>query len=489
MGSPKSQSQSFCPESCFFCAEGLGLATGSAAISFPYVSCHEWPHHDDSSPSQPLFVPARWLEGKPGQERLFRKLSSASRLIVLLGENRFRAEELLKKQNTHALEIWLIPSRRFDALKALEELPAALHSSLFFYCPLYGAESDLFLRAQELNALFGKIKKKFPDLKITPPPGVDVYNATLDPVDVTTEEKVVFQKHAFTEPEISVVIPAYNNSAYVTKVLRALKDQQPGVEYEVLVVDDGSADQTCERLLELCRADLVPADFTLIHYPRLEGRQMGDFRFRAGAARQRGVRHARGKILAFLDSDILVPPDYIKKLREHHRDFDVVQIQRLYLKEEVSQALSGYEKINEDQDVFHPEGGYWKKFFDDARPWEKIPHFWKYVCTYGLSVNAALYRELGGFRKVFNSYGFEDTDFGYRLARAGARFFKSPVKTYHLWHEPLKSEFSNSALKRHALLSRSANIFYRHHLDSEIFNELKVFLMERRKLKKRWSGK
>lgn len=98
-------------------------------------------------------------------------------------------------------------------------------------------------------------------------------------------------------PSVSVVIPAYNVAPYIADTLNSVF-AQTFTEFEVIVVDDGSADAD-----ELQRA-LVPY-LERVRYVRQENRG-------AGAARNRGVREARGEFIAFLDGDDLWIPEYLE---------------------------------------------------------------------------------------------------------------------------------------------------------------------------------
>lgn len=89
------------------------------------------------------------------------------------------------------------------------------------------------------------------------------------------------------KPLVSVIIPAYNRAEYVGASIESVLNQS-WPEREVIVVDDGSTDET---------ADVV-ARYPSVRY--IHQSQCG-----IGAARNRGVRSARGEFLAFLDSDDL----------------------------------------------------------------------------------------------------------------------------------------------------------------------------------------
>jgi glycosyltransferase involved in cell wall biosynthesis len=97
-------------------------------------------------------------------------------------------------------------------------------------------------------------------------------------------------------PEVSVIIPTYNRSERLVRAVQSVLDQSFR-DLEILVVDDGSTDDT--------EAHLVPYG-TSITYMR-QGVNRG-----VSAARNRGIEHANGTWIAFLDSD-----DYWLKEKLH----------------------------------------------------------------------------------------------------------------------------------------------------------------------------
>jgi len=99
----------------------------------------------------------------------------------------------------------------------------------------------------------------------------------------------------------SVVIPTYNRRPILEKCLRALENQDPAASvdrYEVVVVDDGSTDGTAEWLRQ------EAASFP--HVRLIEQDHGG-----AAAGRNRGVDEARGDVIVFIDSDLVVTAGFL----------------------------------------------------------------------------------------------------------------------------------------------------------------------------------
>jgi len=110
------------------------------------------------------------------------------------------------------------------------------------------------------------------------------------------------------EYEMSVVIPTYNRSRLLRRVLDCLSAQSMGRDrFEVVVVDDGSDDDTAAML------ETVKASGSLALQTVLQERKLG------GSARNAGIRHAKGRIVFLMDSDILTEPDFLEKHAAWHR--------------------------------------------------------------------------------------------------------------------------------------------------------------------------
>jgi glycosyltransferase involved in cell wall biosynthesis len=104
-------------------------------------------------------------------------------------------------------------------------------------------------------------------------------------------------------PMISVVIPCYNATAYIAETLQSVVDQT-FLDWEAIVLDDGSADDT----------PVVVDSFT-----RRDGRMRLVRRMNSGVSttRNTGVAAARGEFIAFLDADDVWHPTYLQRMAMH----------------------------------------------------------------------------------------------------------------------------------------------------------------------------
>ena len=100
----------------------------------------------------------------------------------------------------------------------------------------------------------------------------------------------------------SVIVPVYNVQAYLSACVKSVVEQAGPADWECILVDDGSTDACpamCDAFAQLCPG------VTVIH------RSNGGL----AAARNTGIKAAKGKWLLFLDSDDYWPPHMLEKLR------------------------------------------------------------------------------------------------------------------------------------------------------------------------------
>lgn len=113
---------------------------------------------------------------------------------------------------------------------------------------------------------------------------------------------------------VSIVIAAFNAEKHIGCAIRSVLDQTMS-DVEVLVVDDGSSDQTAATVLEICRQD---ARVRLISLPRNAGQ---------AAAINVGIELVRGRYLALLDADDFAPPDRLAlQLNAFAQDPDLILV-------------------------------------------------------------------------------------------------------------------------------------------------------------------
>ena len=125
---------------------------------------------------------------------------------------------------------------------------------------------------------------------------------------------------------LSIVIPAYNSEKYIEKNLMFLS-RQTSNNFEVIVVDDGSTDNTCE-VSEACLENFK-INHRVIRCEENRGQSV---------ARNIGINYSRGKYILFLDSD-----DFAEN--------NLVQILERNMFNEPDIVFFDYKRIKEDDSV------------------------------------------------------------------------------------------------------------------------------------------
>ena len=124
-----------------------------------------------------------------------------------------------------------------------------------------------------------------------------------------------------TKPCVSIIIPVYNCEKYVLECLKSIACQTFG-NFEALVVNDGSDDNSENIIMNFVDKDN--------RFKLLTKENSGQ-----SSARNLGLRLAKGKYIAFLDSDDTIKPDFFEKLYKEAEE------------KELDVAISGIEVDNQ----------------------------------------------------------------------------------------------------------------------------------------------
>ncbi len=194
---------------------------------------------------------------------------------------------------------------------------------------------------------------------------------------------------------ISVVIPAYNAAGSLADCLRALQQQTCSCPYEIVVVDDGSSDDT-----------VAVAEQWGAHVLRQTHRG-------PAAARNAGAKEARGDLVLFTDADCVPSTDWLAQLQGSLQDNRLTGVKGAYAthQREVIARLAQVE------------------FEERYRRLEKAPDV-DFIDCHSLSLRKAALFAVGGFDpSVLNN---EDVDLAYRFAERGYRLaFNRRAIVYH----------------------------------------------------------
>ena len=210
---------------------------------------------------------------------------------------------------------------------------------------------------------------------------------------------------------LSVVIPTYNRWAILERTLDALAAQSCR-ELEVVVVDDGSEDETSERL----------PDWAASH-PDLRLTALHQDNAGQGQARNLALRHASGDIVLFLGDDIIPAPGCVAAHLAMHRRLgsDHAVLGHIDWDRDAMRVTPFLDYVGLDGAQFA---------FAHVRDGEAVPFTNFYTSNVSVP-RAALGDE--PFHDAFRTYGWEDIELGWRLSRRGLRVvYHREAAAHHL---------------------------------------------------------
>ena len=235
---------------------------------------------------------------------------------------------------------------------------------------------------------------------------------------------------------LSVVIPTYNRKPILEKCLRAMEQQRfpadsPVEGYEIVVIDDGSADGTVAWLQE------DAAEFP--HVRLFEQDHQG-----SAIARNHGVHRSKGNIIVFVDSDVVVLPDF---LQQH-----VIALTQAY-EEQGNDCVFTYGRIVNTCN------------FDDptSEPFKVTDYSRAFFATGNVAIARHWLEKAGLFDVQFTLYGWEDLELGVRLKNLGISMVKVAEAVGYHWHPPFSLEQIPSLIDQEIQRGRMGVLFYQKH--------------------------
>ncbi len=190
------------------------------------------------------------------------------------------------------------------------------------------------------------------------------------------------------QPYISIVIPAFNAASTIGQTIEACMGQDyPEDKLEVIVVDDGSGDDT-KAVVERFGVRYI--------YQKKAG---------PASARNNGWRNSRGEAICFTDADCMPEPDWVSKLVRHYNMNDIG-------------AAAGSYSV-------HGSPYLLDKFvhYEIKNRHSRMGEFTHSFGTYNVMVKKAILEATGGFDPGYCDASGEDTDLSYRIVKAGYKIY------------------------------------------------------------------
>ncbi|MCM2280477.1 MAG: glycosyltransferase [Bdellovibrionaceae bacterium] len=382
----------------------------------------------------------------------------------------------LNSMNSRSVRSLLVPTRTCPIVDLATSLPPSMRSTAEVLFPLPHQDTDAYLSCDDVHAVVTARAKhtsnEVADFQLRPSRSYDRPDLGLPSWFETEPEAIPLLKSSSLNPapQVSIIIPSLNRKENLINTLRHLQRQDTEANlFEVVIVDDGSDDGTFERIREhMLRS---PMRFNLRYYllPRPFRRRKGDALFRAGIARNFGVRKSSGATLVFLDSNVLVPTDFLSDIRKQSADADVLQYEQVQIPFQKSSQRPRYQELDPRRDGLRSRSKASVQLAS-APDWSALPMPWKYVSASCLIVKRAHFQAVGGFARSFRSYGMEDMLLGWQLSRLGLKWRMRRKPVFLLRPSDDSAEHGHSRWRKRALLTRSAQNFYLLTLDEDFYN-------------------
>lgn len=249
---------------------------------------------------------------------------------------------------------------------------------------------------------------------------------------------------------ISIIIPAYNRAAIIGETLDSVKSQTY-TNWECIVVDDGSADNTVEIIKKYCDAD---TRFRYLPNQRKKG---------APGARNTGVQNAKGAYLIFLDSDDLLSKDCLTNRLikfEQNPEFDFLVFSSIEFKERIDDTNILVNVLSSENTI--------ERFLNLDMPWLIMAPIWR----------RESFLTSGQWNEELLSW--QDWDFHIRVVFKGYKFISfSTVDNYYRCNNSIASlgmvSITREHLASHMQMIKalkhlmSANASYRSRLNGLIY--------------------
>ena len=260
--------------------------------------------------------------------------------------------------------------------------------------------------------------------------------------------------------QFSVIIPTHNRAATLRRVLAAYEAQEPReLDFEVVVVDDGSTDGTAE-LLASWRPDRYRLRFAV------------EPNRGPAAARNRALKLAAGALVLFTGDDVEPAPDLLHQHLAGHRE-----------RADPAAAILGLTRWGEGAETTatmrHVDGPGAQQFSYHYMA-DGSEYDFRHLYTSNVSLARSLLdREPSYFSTDFPAAAFEDAELGYRLSKHGLKiFYRAAAQAFHHHRYDAPGFF-----RRQRRCGEMAALLYRkfpelrHILDFEILAEERLAML------------
>jgi validoxylamine A glucosyltransferase len=247
-------------------------------------------------------------------------------------------------------------------------------------------------------------------------------------------------------PELSVIVPTYNRSDLLSYTLRSLAEQtlEPD-KFEVVIVDDGSTDQT----REVVRSFEPKLRVTYVFLER-NAREVAELGPCVSRVRNRGASAATAPLLVFIDSGVVASSEFLKAHLSAHlapRDTNKRMIIGYIFGTQKIVPFPGLEELlrtRKPEDISKAIGndplGLDSRHRDFSKPEHEVRDMagtWALGWSLNFSLPRSVFKEVSGFDEDFRGWGCEDLEFTFRVSRTDVDIVLSRAAWAIEWPTPI----------------------------------------------------
>ncbi|MFA9375942.1 MAG: glycosyltransferase [Lachnotalea sp.] len=216
-------------------------------------------------------------------------------------------------------------------------------------------------------------------------------------------DKIIFRQE--DEPQVSIIIPVYNQFIYTYQCLKSIKEHTLGVTYEILIGDDVSTDKT-KVLLKLVENVTIIRNTTNLGFLK---------------NCNQAAKKARGKYLLFLNNDTTVTQGWLTPLVTLMENDETIGMtgSKLIYPNGILQEAGG---------VIWSNGDGWNYGRNDSsdKPEYNYVKEVDYISGAAMMIRSSLWSEIGGFDERFAPAYYEDTDLAFSVRKEGFKVVFQP---------------------------------------------------------------
>ncbi|MEI7463093.1 MAG: glycosyltransferase family 2 protein, partial [Candidatus Taylorbacteria bacterium] len=285
----------------------------------------------------------------------------------------------------------------------------------------------------------------------------EIYNTDyIDVLDIKTIKEIDFAD--VRAPKVSIIISVFNKWKYTYNCLKSLKENLADISFEVVIVDDGSTDETKKMVEKIKNAVYI--------------KNKKNYGF-VGSCNS-GAKRARGEYLVFLNNDTIVKKNWLNAL------LDTFQSNK-------NIGLAGSKLIYPDGRLQEAGGIVWKNgnacnYGRYGNPNDPEFNYLKdvdYCSGASIMLRKNVFEKLGGFDEIFSPGYYEDTDLAFKVRRLGLRTVYQPKSGLFHFEGITSGNDLKSGIKKYQEIN-SKKFFKRWHevLEKENFDdsECNIFL-------------